>query len=226
MKKLIIAALVAMTSGVAMAQEVSAPDYRAIRTSIQNAKGPNYYPHLMSRYVKNDTTLTIEQYRALYYGYTLREDYVPYQRTHKALTDIRQRIVDSNGDSKVCAEALKVSQTALEDNPFDLLAIATMTFSYQQLKDTMNYAAWNDKQNSLLDAIVSSGDGEEITSPIHVIDIEHEYEVLNRLGLQIESDSLCNDHVEYLKVLPNAEDIEGVYFDFSACRQAYRRKYE
>lgn len=224
---LLLAALAAtVTFGHMQAQEVSAPDYRAIRTTIQNSKGPNYYPQLMRRYLQNDTTLTIEQYRALYYGFTLQEDYVPYQRTHKALNDIRQRIVTTNGDARVCAEALKVSQAAIDDNPFDLLAIATMTFSYQQLRDTANYQRWNDKQNSLLDAIISSGDGEDETSPIHVISIEHEYEVLNRLGLQIESDSLCNDHIEFLRVMPNAEEVRGVFFDFGACRQAYRRKYE
>ena len=218
--------LMIMTCTMALAQEVQAPDYRAIRTSIQNSKGPNYYPQLMRRYLQNDTTLTIEQYRALYYGYTLQEDYVPYQREHKALTDIRQRLVDTKGDSKVCREALKVSEAALADNPFDMLAISTMAFSFQQLKDTINYARWEDKQNSLLDAIVSSGDGEDEGSAIHVINIEHEYEVLNRLGLTVESDSLCNESLEYIKVQPNAEDIRGLYFNFGACRQAYRKRYE
>lgn len=226
MKKLALAILAITGCISAQAQEVSAPDYREIRTSIQNNKSPNYYPRLMRRYVENDTTLTIEQYRALYYGFTLQEDYVPYQQEHKALLDVRKRIVDTAGDTKVCAEAIKISQNALEDNPFDLLAISTMAFSFQQLKDTLSYARWNDKQNMLLDAIISSGDGEDETSAIHVISIEHEYEVINRLGLQIETDSLCNDHIEFLKVLPNVEDVRGVYFDFGACRQAYRRKYE
>lgn len=226
MKKLISGLLLSTMACAALAQEVSPPDYREIRQSIQNSKGPNYYPQLMRRYLQNDTTLTIEQYRALYYGFTLQEDYVPYQHEHQALLDIRKRIVDTNGDSRVCSEAIKISQAAIDDNPFDLLAIATMTFSFQQLKDTVSFARWKDKQNSLLDAIVSSGDGDDVTSPIHVISIEHEYEVLNRLGLQIDADSLCNDHVEYLKVRPNAEDVQGVYFDFGACRQAYRRKYE
>jgi hypothetical protein len=31
----------------------------------------------MRRYLENDTTLTLEQYRCLYYGYTLHEDFVP-----------------------------------------------------------------------------------------------------------------------------------------------------
>lgn len=226
MKHLLALFLLAITSLTALSQEVSAPNYREIRNSIQNSKGPLYYPMLMKRYVQNDTTLTLEQYRALYFGYTLQEDYVPYQHEHEELYDIRRRIVDTNGDSHVCADAIRVSQSALDDNPFDLLAIATLTFSYQQLKDSVNYNRWNEKQRSLLDAIVSSGDGDQESSAFHVISLEHEYEVLGRLGLQIESDSLCNESVEYLRVKPNAEDIRGVYFNFGACRQAYRRKYE
>lgn len=208
------------------AQEVDAPDYKLIRTQIQNVKGPNYYPTLMRRYMANDTTLSMEQYRALYYGFTLQEDFVPYQTEKKQLFDIRKSLNKSKGSPKLCPEAIQVSQTVLDDNPFDLLAISTISFAYLQLKDTVSYQLWNAKQNALLDAIISSGDGESKESAIHVIDIEHEYEVLNRLGLKVEKDSLCNNQVEYLKVKDNAEDIPGLFFNFGACRSVYKKRYE
>jgi len=222
----IASVLLALVGGHAMSQEVVAPNYREIRTTIQNSKSPNYYPLLMRLYLQNDTTLTLEQYRCLYYGFTLQEDFVPYQKEREMLFEIRRELVKTNGAKSTCSEAIKVAQSALEDDPFDLLAISTLSFSYLQLKDSMSYALWNNKQEALLDAIVSSGDGDDVESAIHVINLEHEYEVLNRLGLQIESDSLCNDEVEYLKVQPNAEEIRGVYFNFGACRKAYRKKYE
>lgn len=208
------------------AQEVEAPDYKAIRTTILNQKGPNYYPSLMRRYLANDTTLTLEQIRNLYYGFALQEDFVPYQVEKKELYDIRRTLVRNNGNPRYCPEAIRVSQVVLDDNPFDLLAISTMSFAFLQLQDTVSYRLWNDKQNSLLDAIVSSGDGESKETAFHVINVEHEYEVLNRLGLQIETDSLCNDKVEYLKVKDNAEDIPGIFFNFGACRSAYKKRYE
>lgn len=210
----------------ATAQEVDAPNYKAIRSAIVNSKGPNYYPALMRRYLANDTTLTLEQYRNLYYGFTLQEDFVPYQPIREELYGVRASLVSSQGNAKVCPEAIRLAQTALDDNPFDLLAITTMTVAYLQLKDTLNYSLWEGKQNSLLDAIISSGDGESPETAIHVINIEHEYEVLGRMGLKIMNDSLVNDRVEYLRVEENAEDIPGVYFNFGACRQAYRRRYE
>ena len=227
MKRLLSILLFSLFAFVALhAQEVSAPDYKLIRQQIQNAKGPNYYPTLMRRYMANDTTLSMEQYRALYYGYTLQEDFVPYQQTSNRLFEVRKALSKNKGNAKQCPEAVQVALTVLDDNPFDLMAISTLSFAYLQLRDTVSYHLWNDKQNSLLDAITSSGDGETEESAIHVISIEHEYEVLSRMGLTVDKDSLCSDQVEYIKVKDNAEEIPGIYFNFGTCRSAYRRRYE
>ena len=225
-KLFLIISLFLLCASSLVAQEVEAPDYKAIRTAILNQKGPNYYPSLMRRYMANDTTLTLEQVRNLYYGFALQEDFVPYQSPKKELYDIRRTLTQHKGSARYCPEAIRISQSVLDDNPFDLLAISTMSVAYLQLSDSASYRLWNDKQTSLLDAIVSSGDGESPETAIHVINIEHEYEVLNRLGLQLETDSLCNDKVEYLKVKDNAEDIPGLFFNFGACRSAYKKRYE
>lgn len=211
---------------VLQAQEVEAPDYKEIRMSINNQKGPNYYPSLMRRYMANDTTLTLEQIRHLYYGFALQEDFVPYQTEKKELYDIRRTLTRDGGNPRHCPEAIRISQNVLDDNPFDLLAISTLSFAYLQLQDSTSFHLWDEKQTSLLDAIVSSGDGETKETAFHVINIEHEYEVLNRLGLQIEADSLCNENVEYLKVKDNAEEIPGLFFNFGACRSVYKKRYE
>lgn len=226
MRKILLSLIFIFSFLSAFAQEEEAPDYKLIRSQIQNAKGPNYYPTLMRRYLANDTTLSMEQYRALYYGYVLQEDFVPYQVEKKPLLDMRKSLIESKGNAKFCPQAIQVAQEVLEDNPFDLMAISTISFAYLQLRDTVSYHLWNDRQTSLLDAITSSGDGASQESAIHVIDIEHEYEVLKRLGLTVDVDSLCNDQVEYLKVKENAEDIPGIFFNFGACRSVYKRKYE
>lgn len=208
------------------AQEVEAPDYKQIRAAISNQKGQNYYPTLMRRYLANDSTLTLEQVRNLYYGFALQEDFVPYQTQKKELYDIRRALTNSGGNPRHCPEAIRISQMVLDDNPFDLLAISTMSFAFLQLQDSISFHLWDEKQTSLLDAIVSSGDGETKETAFHVINIEHEYEVLNRLGLQIEKDSLCNESIEYLKVKENSEEIPGLFFNFGACRSVYKRRYE
>lgn len=210
----------------AWAQEIEEPDYKLIRQSISNSRSPNYYPNLMRRYMENDTTLTLEQYRDLYYGFSFQEDYVPYKGHKKQLIDARRRFTNSKGDGNLAPEMIRIAKASLDDNPFDIPAINIIAVSYLQIGDTVQYNVWDIKQKGILDAILSSGDGTEPSSAFHVIDIEHEYEVLNRLGLQVESDSLVNDQVEYLKVKENAENEQGFYFNFGRCRENYRTKYE
>lgn len=225
-KFLLILAIFLTAFSVAKAQEIEEPDYHVIRQAVQNSKGPNYYPNLMRRYIQNDSTLTLEQYRNLYYGYTLQEDFVPY-KTHKTqLLDMRRRFTEAKGDSKLGPEVIRIAKAQLDDNPFDIQAINLIAVSYLQMGDTLQYHLWDIKQKGLLDAILSSGDGAEASTSFHVIDVEHEYEVLNRLGLQIESDSLVNSEIEYLKVKENAEGEKGFFFNFGACSKVYKKKYE
>jgi hypothetical protein len=212
-----------------VAQEFAEPDFREIKQAITNTKSPNYYPKLLNRYLKNDSTLSLQQYRYLYYGFTLQEDFVPYQSATQALLGLRDEMVNSAGTDKqksVCANAVQAAGNALADNPFDLLAIGTMAIAKLQNGDTTAYELWNAKQTSLLDVILSSGDGDAPESAFYVINIEHEYEIINRLGLVVESDSLCNDRVEYLRVRENADGERGFFFNFSPCRKVYKAKYE
>lgn len=227
MKKIFFLSAILMLLNISLkAQEIEVPDYNQIRVSISNPKSPNYYPTLMKRFMENDTTLTLDQYRNLYYGFAIQEDFVPYQNEKEKLLDIRRKFVKEKGSSTVCPEAIRVAKGTLEDNPFDIPAISLISIAYLQLGDTIQYREWDIKQKGILDAILSSGDGEDPSSAFHVIDIEHEYEVLSRLGLQIDKDSLVNSQVEYLKVKPNAEDERGFFFNFGACSKEYKKRYE
>ncbi len=225
MKRLILILFALVTGSALWAQESAAPNYNDIRQKVFNPKHPNYYPALVKRYLENDSTLTLEEYRNLYYGYTLQEDFVPYQREHQQLFDIRRRMAQSGATVGLCSDARRQAQTVLDDNPFDLLAISTYGIASLQLGDSTTWRQMKLRQDGILDVIISSGDGETPESAFHVISIEHEYEVLNRLGLEVEKDSLVSPTVEYLKVKPNADDEQGFYFDFSACRNVYDRKY-
>ena len=208
------------------AQEIEEPDYQKIRQAISNSRSANYYPALMRRYCDNDTTLTLEQYRNLYFGYTLQEDFVPYKEQKKQTLDARRKFIANKGQSTLAPEMIRIAQAALDDNPFDIPAINIIAVSYLQIGDTLQYRVWDMKQKGILDAILSSGDGEEPESAFHVIDLEHEYEVLQRLGVTVESYNIINDKIEYLKVKENAENETGFYFNFGACRDIYKKKYE
>ena len=50
------------------------PDIEAVRQAVQNPESPCFYPRLIARYMQRDTTLTTEEYRCLYLGYSFQDD--------------------------------------------------------------------------------------------------------------------------------------------------------
>ena len=45
-----------------------APDFQAIKTETLNPDSKYYYPKLIAKFHSNDTTMTLDEYRHLYYG--------------------------------------------------------------------------------------------------------------------------------------------------------------
>ena len=46
---------------------IEVPDMEEIQTQINDPSSPLYYPTLMKRYLDNDTTLNLAEYRCLYF---------------------------------------------------------------------------------------------------------------------------------------------------------------
>src|SRR6185436_5552467 len=56
----------------------SIPDINEIEKSSKDSISSFYFPKLFERYKKCDTTLSEEEYKYLYYGYRLRDEYSSY----------------------------------------------------------------------------------------------------------------------------------------------------
>ena len=50
------------------------PDFVKIEAEIKNENSNFYYPKLFERYLKGDTTLTVEDYHYLYFGYSFQDE--------------------------------------------------------------------------------------------------------------------------------------------------------
>ena len=61
--------------------EYKAPDYKGIKRMINSDESEFYYPRLMERYINFDTTLTLQDFRLLYYGFLFNDRYSPYGRS-------------------------------------------------------------------------------------------------------------------------------------------------
>lgn len=228
MRKLITLACLAVSlANVPLpAQDADAPNYEQIRQQINDISSPYYYPSLMMRFVQCDTLLTIDDYRMLYYGFPLREDYIPYQEDNQALLDSRRCLLRPDCTSDSCAKVIRVAQRALANNPFDLTALTLIPLCYQLMDSTDAYHLWDIKLHGILDAIYSSGDGETPQTAYHVIDIEHEYEILNRRHLELDQVKVEKMPIDLVTVRENPDSITGIYFNFGACKEVYERKYK
>lgn len=222
----ILTVLFSLCTGICQAQEFEAPNYAQIKEEINNSKSLQYYPLLLERYLVGDTLLANEDYRLLYYGYMSSEDYIPYPEKSKAFYDVRRKIYKADATIQVFNEALQLTEKILDNNPFDISAIAVRAISCLQTGDSAQYLLNKQKYDGIMEAISSSGDGETEQSAFHVIDIEHEYEIASHLGLTVVKDSPISTSVEYLQVEENADNIQGIYFNFKQCDDIYRKKYK
>ncbi|WP_449400815.1 DUF4919 domain-containing protein [Chryseobacterium wanjuense] len=59
--------------------EFKAPDYEVIQKNIEDKNSEFYYPNLLKKLKANDTLISGDQYRHLYFGQTFQKNYAPYK---------------------------------------------------------------------------------------------------------------------------------------------------
>jgi hypothetical protein len=191
-------------------------DYEDVRTTVSTAGSPFYYPLLFERYTSRDTTLGIEEYRYLYYGFTFQKEYQPYRKT-----DSEEQISQLLSTDTILGEdfsaILNLSMEILQWHPFSLRYLLTSAVACSQLGYADEAGGYYHQYNQVLSAILSTGDGATEQSAWSVILVSDEYELTGALGFQVTgqqkflNQSLC----DFLYVKPNEYTIEGFYFDIS-----------
>ena len=204
--------------------EVEAPNYKSLNKSIRDSKSPLYYPRLLDRFMANDTTLLLEEYRALYYGFPAQEDYNPYRVSPYALK-LKEFPVTDSVSTVACDSIVKYGLKALDDFPFDIRVMNLLIYGYQCAHDEAQAQVWSVKMRGIIDAILSSGDGEKESSPFFVINPAHEYDIINRFGLSA-TDSKTEGHFDYITVGDNKYGVKGYYFNIAPILDVYHRKFE
>lgn len=192
--------------------EFRAPDYASIRKNIEDKKSEFYYPDLLKKLKQNDTLITQEQYRHLYYGYTFQPDYEPYKiddNLEEMTKFYRGEISD-----KDLPKGIKLFRQTLEKNPLDLRAMNYLAYMYHLTKDEVTAKKISRNFHGLLEAFLSSGDGMTCGTGFHVISISHEYVLMNMFEMEAQSqsyDGMC-DYQEFEK---GKYKIAGLYFNVS-----------
>lgn len=189
------------------------PDYKVIKKEIQDENSQFYYPSLFERYQDSDTTLTLQDYRMLYYGFLFHDSYTPYGHSDyvDSLNAIFNKEIITIEDYK---EIIRFEKLILDEFPFSLRDIYTLSNVYYQIGDTVSTIKLDYKLNMLVETILSTGDGKKEKTAWHVISVSHEYDILSYFGFQFGgSQSLTQKGCDYLEVADNDYNIKGFYFD-------------
>jgi hypothetical protein len=190
------------------------PSYDSIKMLISDSSSKYYYPTLIDRCNKMDTTLTDIDYRYLYYGYTFQPQYQPYWRSpyeeklvkYYAKEKFKQRDYD---------EVIRLATLSLKEFPFDLRQMNFLAYVYELKNDMITANRLRYKFGMIISAIFSTGDGKTCSHGFHVINTSHEYVILNMFRFEFKSQMLTTDYCDYMEVKRDERGIDGIYFNIN-----------
>lgn len=186
-----------------------------IEADVLTPSSPYYYPILYARYEKGDTTLNLEDYRHLYYGYMFNEDYQPHKEPIEV--DSLSQVINNDGgvfSDLSTGKIVGYLDKILAARPFSLKFLNMMTYVYdEKVRNPEKALEYSYKFNMLLSAIFSSGDGTK-DSPWLVLYRADAQTVLQSLGAKVAQRHYITTNVEYYFLEERQGDRKGYYFDF------------
>ena len=221
---IVVALLCGFATTYAQEEFFTPPDYRQIERNVQDATSSLYFPRLMERYLAGDSTLTLEEARHLYFGFTFQPDYAP-----TVISPYNRRLIDvlsrQRFRSRDFINILRYSNALLEADPFNLRALSAKMLVYAEHDNAEAYMRTVWQKSVVLDAIVSTGDGMSEETPFFVIKAAHQYDILPILGFQFggEDRLLESGQTNFLSVAENHFGVTRVYFDITPVANHRRR---
>ena len=211
---------------------VEKPDLDMIQKETLDPASKFYFPKLMAKYVRNDTTMTNEEYRMFYLGYMFQEDYDPYRASpYSGVTD--ELRLKSNHTKEEIDTIRKYAELSLRDNPFDLRQMSFLVHVLKEKKKNMSAKIWEYRLEHLLGAIKSTGTGESMENAWYVIYPVHEYDMVRLMGYEATDADFIEPGYDYLTVSPDPETekklkdkvAKGFYFNVMVPQSQYEMKH-
>jgi len=191
------------------------PDYKAIEKNIKDKRSPYFFNTLFERYTRVDTTMTIEEKRHLYYGYSFTDAYSPYATsdTKKELNNLLNKKELTKAEKETI---LRLTAASLKQYPFSIRMKEYRMYFLKDLGFKEELVKESAQTDIIVEALLSSGDGRTKESSFYVINISNEYELINVLGFQFGGEqSLVDFSYDYLTLADNSYKIKGFYFEIS-----------
>ncbi len=135
-------------------------DYKTILAKTKNAGDNLNYEKLLSRFRKNDSTLTNAEVLALMIGFTGRPEYKPYEDLK-----VEKSIYDFNAEGKYDSALVK-ADAFLKTHPLSIKVIYEKSFSYYKARFNDSAQYYVKQGQRIFKAMAYSGEGKTKFSPI------------------------------------------------------------
>ena len=201
-------------------------DMDSVRAHVTDPASPYFYKRLWRKFESNDTNMSMQEYRHLYYGYVFQEDYNPYRMSEFA-NKIQPLYYKQTHTPAECDTIIKYAELSLADNPFDLNQMKFFIYALKEKKKFARASIWQYRLNHLVEAILSTGTGLKKDNPWVVISPVHEYNIVNFMGLIATDHQELENNIDYIIVKPvDKKTPEGFYFDVSNVLKVYNMKFK
>lgn len=203
-------------------EEFIKPDYKQIEKNVGDKKSPLYFSSLYERYKKADSTMTIEEKRHLYYGHSFQKNYSPYSISDSQ-EELNEILRSQKTDKKTLEKLIKISNKVLEDFPFSIRIKEYRIYAFKELGKYKESRAEEIQASIIIDAILSTGDGETQEKSFFVIHTTNEYEILDILGFRFGGEQKLIEHqYDYLTLAENSYNLKGFYFDVTRLFESFK----
>jgi hypothetical protein len=185
-------------------------NFEEIKSTIEDSKSDFYYPTLLKRFNKFDSTLTNKEYGMIYYGFSFQDDYLKNKPGYSTL-DSLYKGDDYKAIIKECNKILKL-------NPVSLKANEKLGFALYKLgKPQTEWKKYQNRYRALRKVIAYSGNGLSQESAFKVIYVEDEYNMLYSYfeTKKIFEQSLIGICDKFIIEPSDYYKVSEIYFDIS-----------
>lgn len=228
--KYLITLFLALCVGVSLcAQEADStqspflrPDYAFFENACADSTSDYYYPKLAARFAQVDTSMTMKELQAFYYGQVFQPSYSPYGGAAKEYDAIRAIMGKEEEPTRQDFDSIVLlAEQHIAKNPADPMAyyykfIGLNAICQNLGGDTVERSRAQEQFQMLFYAIEASGNGMNVQDAFYVVSTAHEYMMLNLYGFDVTGQALISEgrhSYDLMFVDENQYGVDSLYFN-------------
>ena len=206
------------------AEDFLLPDYDGIQ-----AMGKSNYNLLLNRFQAQDTTLSMRDFQAIYYGSAF------YGTPSSGMSMKRlNAIYEAEGNDGVIIYV----DSILSESPLNLGTLRMRFIAAYNANDSIKTSKYLWQYDRLMDAVYATGDALTEETALHVVCVDDEYTIMNYvMQVEFEQQTLTPSMCDKMDIITKKGTKMSVYFDvqlvlaltnrmFSTSKKPFRFKYE